>query len=116
MLSIQGLLAASLWIVGLASLLATISYGFWYSRARELGLRQSFKVPRILVPFCLSLELFSIGLAMNGRTGFHPAPWWESMVWSVLALMFAIQTVVYGLAGKRFGWDSPVEGEKHDRI
>ena len=115
MFTLQELIATTLWIIGLASFLATVSYAWWYGRAKGLGWRLGVRVPRILVPFCVSLELFSIGLAMNGITAYQPAPRWEVAVWSVLALLFAIQSVVYGLAGRRFGWDKPVKGEKHDR-
>jgi hypothetical protein len=63
----------------------------------------------MLIPLSVSLELFAIGLAINGATALQPAPWWETIAWSLLALLFAFQTVMYGLAGMRHGWDTPLE-------
>ena len=60
------------------------------------------------------LELFAIGLAINGISAIQPAPWWETIAWSILALLFAVQTVIYGIAGLRYGWDTPLEEREKD--
>ena len=112
---LQEVLIDALWILGLACLLATLSYMSWYRNVRGWKWTYAFSLPRVLVPICLSLELFCIGLAINGLTSYWPAPWWESLAWTLLALLFAIQTVVYGVAGIRYGWDTPVEGRSNDR-
>ncbi|MCB9161732.1 MAG: hypothetical protein R2851_10945 [Caldilineaceae bacterium] len=49
-------------------------------------------------------------MAVQGLTAYQRAPWWETLAWTALAVLFAVQTVVYGVAGMRFGWDTPVEG------
>jgi hypothetical protein len=114
MLSLQNLIINALWVLGLAGVLATFSYMSWYRSARSWRWQRVFSLPRMLIPLSVSLELFSIGLAINGLTAFQPAPWWETTAWSILALLFAVQTVIYGLAGLRHGWDTPLEEREND--
>jgi hypothetical protein len=115
MLTVQSIVVNALWIVGLAGVLATLSYTAWYRSAQGWRWRQVFSLPRMLIPLSVSLELFSIGLAINGISATPPAPWWETAAWSILALVFAVQTVIYGVAGLRYGWDTPLEErDKHD--
>jgi hypothetical protein len=106
---LQNLIINALWVLGLAGVLATLSYMSWYRSARHWRWRRVFSLPRMLIPLSVSLEFFSIGLAINGLTAAQRAPWWETAAWSILALLFAIQTVIYGLAGLRHGWDTPLE-------
>lgn len=113
---LQEVLIDALWIIGLACLLATFSYVSWYRSVRGWKWGYAFSLPRLLVPLCLSLELLCIGLAINGLTAYWPAPWWETAAWTALAVLFAVQTVVYGVAGMRYGWDTPVEGRDHDGV
>ena len=108
-LTVQTFLTNALWIIGLASILATFSYMSWYRSAHGWGWKKVFSLPRMLIPLSVSLELFSIGLAINGLMAFQRAHWLETAAWSALALVFAVQTVVYGLAGFRYGWDTPLE-------
>lgn len=115
MISWQTIVSDALWVLGLASALATFSYMSWRRSVAGWSWGYTLSVPRTLVPLSLSMELFSIGMAMNGLTAFQPAPWWETAVWSVLVILFAIQTVMYSIAGTRYGWDTPVEGRKHER-
>lgn len=114
MLTVQSLFVNALWIVGLAGVLATLSYMAWYRSALGWRWRRVFSLPRMLIPLSVSLELFSIGLAINGITAVQPAPWWETTLWSILALLFAAQTVIYGAAGLRYGWDTPLEERDKD--
>jgi hypothetical protein len=114
MSTIQNLWTNALWVIGLASVLATFGYMGWYRSMRAWSWKRVLSLPRILIPLTVSLEFFSLGLAINGLTALEPAPWWETMAWSILALLFAAQTVVYGLAGMRHGWDTPLEGRKQD--
>ena len=105
----QDVLTSTLWILGLAGLLATLSYMSWYRSRHPGSWRLLFRLPRMLIPFCLSLEIFCIGLATNGALAYQPAPWWETAAWSVLALIFALQTGLYGWVGVQRGWDMPIE-------
>lgn len=110
MLSLQSITADILWILGLAGVLATVSYVSWYRSVQSWSWGYALNLPRVLVPLCVSLELLCIGLAVQGLTAYQRAPWWETLAWTALAVLFAVQTVVYGVAGMRFGWDTPVEG------
>ena len=116
MLRLQDVLTNALWVLGLAGLLATFSYTSWYRGQRLWGWRYLFSLPRMLVPLCVSIEFFCIGLAVNGAIAYQPAPWWETAAWSILALVFALQTVIYGWAGVQRGWDTPIEErDEHER-
>ncbi|CAN5552758.1 hypothetical protein BH10CHL1_BH10CHL1_24070 [soil metagenome] len=110
----QDLFSSALWIVGLAGMLATVSYMSWYLSRHPGNWRLLFSLPRLLIPFCLSLEIFCMGLAINGALAYQPAPWWETAAWSVLALVFALQTVIYGWVGVQRGWDTPIEERDND--
>lgn len=109
MFTLSNLLVNLLWVLGLAGILATFGYMSWYRGVRGWRWKTVFSLPRMLIPLSVSLELFSIGLAVGGVISPVPAPWWETAAWSILALLFAIQTVGYGLAGLRHGWDTPLE-------
>ncbi len=111
----QAIVIDFLWILGLAGLLATISFALWYRSASGTRMSQLIRTPRFLVPLCLSLEFFSIGMAAAGLVAFRPAPWWETIAWSIFVLLFGIQTILYGVAGNRYGWGTPVEGRNHER-
>lgn len=115
MIGLQNLVVNTLWVLGLAGVLATLSYMSWYRSARGWRWGRIFSLPRMLIPLSVSLEFFSIGLAINGVMAPQPAPWWETTAWSILAFLFAVQTVIYGLAGLRHGWDTPLEERsEHD--
>ncbi len=111
----QTLIVDAFWILGLAGLLATISYAAWYASARGRRMSDLLRTPRFLTPLCLSLEFFSIGVAASGLTAFRQAPWWETVAWSIFVVLFGVQTIIYGVAGTRYGWDTPVEGRNHER-
>ena len=114
MFSLQDVLVDVLWIAGIAGVLATLSYTNWYRGARGLTWRRVLSLPRTLIPLCVSMEIFCIGIAVNGLLSTPVAPWWESVAWSILALMFAVQTIAYGVAGTRNGWDTPLEERDED--
>jgi hypothetical protein len=114
LLTVQTFFFNALWIIGLAGVVATFGYMHWYRSAYGWGWKRVFSLPRMLIPLSVSLELFSIGLAINGLTAAQPAPWWETAAWSLLALLFAVQTVIYGVAGVRHGWDTPLEERDKD--
>jgi len=69
-------------------------------------------LPRLLSPLCFSLTLFCTGMTLTGVVGGQSPPWWQTAAWGVLALLFAVQCVVYTLAGRRKGWDTPIEGSR----
>jgi hypothetical protein len=67
----------------------------------------------LLAPLTLSLFLFSGGMALAGLFSAWPSLWWQIIVWSVLAALFGVQAVLYIRAGRRVGWDAPIEGKSN---
>lgn len=114
MFSLQEIFIDALWIIGLAGVLATLSYMNWWRSYNRWTWRWLFSLPRMLIPLCVSMEFFCIGVAVKGLLAVPRAPWWETVAWSALAVLFAIQTVVYGIAGVRYGWDTPLEERDDD--
>jgi hypothetical protein len=108
MLTIPDVFSAGLWILGLAGVLATISYHFWYGSlgARRWG--EMVTLPRFLSPFCISFALFCTGMALGAITNRTPS-WWQLAAWSILAFIFAVFAARMTLAGRRSGWDTPIE-------
>ena len=109
MLTLPSLLSAGVWIMGLAGILATLSYADWLRSLRRRRWSSMWALPRLLSPFCLSFTLFCSGMALAAISGSSPS-WWQIAAWSVLAAVFAFYTVRYTLAGRRSGWDTPIEG------
>lgn len=108
----QQLLVDVLWVLGLAGALATFSYMSWYRSLRGWRWVHTLLLPRSLAPLCGSLALFALGMALNAALADQPPPWWQTTAWSILALLFAVQFVIYTNAGRRNGWDTPIEENK----
>ncbi len=112
MISPQGLLANILWLYGLSGVLATFSYYAWYRKEHDLTWRALWGMPRLLTPLSLTLTAFCAGMAWAGAVEYQPSPWWQTIAWSVLAILFAVQCGLYVRAGRQTGWDNPVEENK----
>lgn len=113
MITLPSLLFNSLWILGLAGALATMSYMNWYRSENKWKWSHMVSVARTLVPLSLSLVLFCSGMALSGVASAWPAPWWQTFAWSALTMLFAVQGAQYVRVGRRHGWDAPIEGTKH---
>jgi hypothetical protein len=113
MISAPSLLSNSLWVLGLAGVLATFSYMSWLRGVRRWSWRYTLKTPIFLTPFTCSLFLFSGGIALTGLFSGAPTPWWQTIAWSVLTLLFGVQTLAYAWAGRQGGWDAPIEGKNN---
>jgi hypothetical protein len=109
MLTLPSLLSATLWILGLAGVLATLSYADWQRSLHHRRWRSIVLLPRLLSPLCLSLTLFCIGMALAAASN-PPLSWWQIAAWSILALVFAFYAWITTQAGRRAGWDAPFEG------
>lgn len=112
MITPQSLLANILWLFGLAGVLAVFSYCAWYRKLHDLSWRQLWGMPLLLAPLSLTLTAFCAGMAWAGAVDYQPSPWWQTIAWLVLALLFAVQSVLYVRAGRQAGWDNPVEENK----
>ena len=110
MFTFQDVLIDAVWIFGLSGLLATGSYFAWYRDVRGWSWRHTLRTPRFLLSLCLSLTVFCIGVALNGVVSVQRPPMWETLVWSLLSLFLLVQSVIYGIAGDKNGWDTSMEG------
>ena len=106
--TVPSLFGASLWIFGLAGVLATFSYTSWYRSLRGWRWNLVVTLPRFLSPFCISLTLFCTGMALGAVTNVTPS-WWQLAAWSILAVVFVVFAARITLAGRRNGWDTPIE-------
>lgn len=112
MISTASLLSNTLWVLGLAGVLATFSYMNWLRGAQQWSWTYTFSTPLFLTPLSLSLFVFSGGMASAGWFSLSTAPWWQLIAWSVLAVLFGVQAAIYMRAGLKSGWDAPIEEKK----
>lgn len=82
-----GLLFGAMWVWGLALALTTASIAGWVARERSLRLRPVLGSRDYIVPIELGGVLFSVGLAYGTN------PWWETMLWLLVAAAFAFDAV-----------------------
>jgi len=113
MISAQSLFGNSLWVLGLAGVLATFSYMSWLRGVRGWSWAYMVNTAVFLTPLSLSLFVFSGGMMASGLVSIPPAPWWQSVAWGVLALLFGVQGVLYGRAGRSRGWSAPIEEQRN---
>lgn len=90
MIDVWGVAANSLWILGLAVLLAVLSWAHWAASAEGVQLRVVLGRPRMRQALDLGLILFCAGLAATARA------WWERALWGLLAVAWAIQAWLVG--------------------
>ena len=83
------LLTNAIWILGLAVLLAGLSYASYQAAGAKRSFRRQLQMPGFNLVSSLGLLLFCVGLAATGNQS-----WWKSVVWSLLALAFAWQAWV----------------------
>jgi len=86
-----GVATNSLWLLGLAVCLATLSYADWRARRASLRLRQVMEQPAFRLALWSGLAIFCVGVALAGGR------WWERTLWGVLAVMSAVEV---GQAGR----------------
>jgi hypothetical protein len=84
-IDIWGVVANSLWILGLAVLLAAFSWARWVASTEGNRLRVVLKQPRTRQTLNLGLFLFCAGLAATSRA------WWERILWGLLAAAWVFQ-------------------------
>jgi hypothetical protein len=106
--SLPSLFSAVLWILGLAGVLATLSYSSWYRSLIGRPWSTMVTLPHFLSPFCISFAVFCTGMALGAVTDPTPS-WWQLAAWSILAVIFVVFAVRTTRAGKRNGWDTPIE-------
>jgi hypothetical protein len=78
----------SFWIVGLALLLAALSYQQWEAQQTQTKLRDRLNHPSFMRPFWLAFILICIGLAgTSGRI-------WETAIWCFFIIIGLINIVL----------------------
>ena len=97
MIDLWGLLASSLWIAGLAVLLAVLSWAHWVAAGEQISMRAVLARARPRQVLHLGLALFCAGLAATGRT------WWEHSLWGLLTAIWGVRAWVPKAPHHRFG-------------
>lgn len=92
-----GVFHNALWILGLAVVLAALSYVDWWRRTLEppLTLRQALGTAGFQAAFSVGMLLFCAGLALGSDR------WWEIAAWSLLGLIFGWQAFSAWIAFRR---------------
>ncbi len=83
---------SALWIVGLAVVLAALSFADYRRAEARRRLRDVLRQPAYQLAVNLGLTLVCLGLTGSGRA------WWEALLWGGLALAFGREA---WLAGRR---------------
>jgi hypothetical protein len=91
------MVANSVWILGLAVLLAAFSWASWTASAEGNRFRTALRRPGIQRVLSLGLMLFCAGLAATGHA------WWERTLWGLLTVIFAVQAWLMGQVTKTTG-------------
>ncbi|MGQ9555898.1 MAG: hypothetical protein ACUVWR_17495 [Anaerolineae bacterium] len=74
---------SALWILGLALVLATLSFANYQARQAGIRLRQALSTPSFSLPISLGLLLFCLGMSYGTQ------PLWQRLLWLLLAAAFA---------------------------
>jgi len=104
MLDLRLLAGGALWILGLAICLAAYGYARWWAYQNNVRIRRVIGRPLFLIPLFVGLTVFCSGMALSTTRG------WEIILWSVLAVLCAAQSVWICLVrqrDRRHGQDNP---------
>ncbi len=85
MIDVWSVLTNSLWILGLAILLAVLSWAHWGASLEGVRFRTALGRPEARRVVDLGLVLFCAGLAASNRT------WWERILWGLLGVVWLVQ-------------------------
>lgn len=88
---------ASLWITGLAMILAALGFADYHARRGRGGLREVLRRREYQVAIDAALTLFCLGLVGSAEA------WWETALWSLLAAAFGYLTVQAVRSGREGG-------------
>lgn len=84
MIDIISLVANALWLLGLAVLLAVLSWARWKAQSGQVRFRQVLARPLVQLGLDLGLLLFCVGLAATAHA------WWERILWGLLGIAWAV--------------------------
>jgi len=94
MIDIWQVASNSLWILGLAVVLATLSWAYWAAQTAGERLRAVLGRPRVQRFVNLGLCLFCAGLAATAHA------WWERGLWALLSAAWLVQACLIARKGK----------------
>jgi len=95
MIDWNSLAANSLWIIGCAAALATLSYASWKASLKGIKMCTILTDHQYQIVLNLSGILFCLGLAATSDAN------WEIFIWILLAVLFAAQFVKTILKNKK---------------
>jgi hypothetical protein len=78
---VLSLISNTLWIMGLALLLASFSYHYYEAQRHKRQLREQLRCRSFVMVAWVSLTLIGLGLAGTSQQG------WEAALWILLTLM-----------------------------
>lgn len=94
MINWQSVFFSSLWILGLAVLLAGLSYQYWLAQTRDRPLRRQLQSTGFLITFWIAALLFAIGL-LGGSPQL-----WEMALWGLVAAWALVNLVTLARRAK----------------
>jgi hypothetical protein len=80
-----GVVTNGLWVLGLAGMLAALSYCDYYAKIRGQPVRQVLNAPMFIRPFSWAAAVLCVGVATCGGS------WWQRVAWVALAVLFGVQ-------------------------
>jgi hypothetical protein len=86
----------ALWIVGLAAILATVSYHHWAAGATSRRLRDVLAQPSWRVPFSAGMVLTCLGFGYG-----LGVRWWVKIILTAIALSYSYQLGQVAREGRR---------------
>ena len=95
MMDFRSVVANTLWILGLALILAALSWARWVAARENVRFRVALSRPGVARALDGGLMLFCAGLAATARTG------WEQVLWGVLAAGFLVVSLLGGKVSRR---------------
>jgi hypothetical protein len=85
MIDLRSVFSGALWILGLAVILAALSWGNWEAKVSRSRLREALARPHLQCAIGAGFALFCAGLALAANR------WWERMIWVVLGAFWLFQ-------------------------
>jgi len=82
-----GVVIATIWIMGLALLLAVVSIAYWSSSATRTSLGHVLAKRSFYVALRVGIVLFGLGMLMGTET------WWEKILWGLVTVFFVWEAI-----------------------
>ncbi len=80
-----GIVTNGLWVLGLAGMVATLSYFDYCAWSQGKPVRQVLKAAMFVRPFSWAVATFCLGVAASSGS------WWQRVAWAALAVLFGVQ-------------------------